>query len=127
MTLYQAMSSPTVMINGSVISYKPNSITYKKALSDDVVIVEAAGGGQTVATVARDISTKKSYFKMDITSRKANIDLLETMKENNYSGGNVIELSEGTNVEAFKNMILTTNPDIAVGVDGMITVEFEGQ
>lgn len=120
------MSTPTIVINSNVIAIVPNSLTYDKGWGEYNIRAESAGGTQVQTVITRNAETMISKVSFELVNRIANIDLTDSWKRESVQGGNVIELSEGSNFVVFNYMALTNMVEITAGVDGVISVEFQG-
>ena len=124
MAVTRTLSNPTVEINNQVIAIVPNSLSYKKGFGDKSIKAQSAGGNSVEVVMTENAETKISMVKLKLYNTKENFDLANSWNDNVV--GNTINLSEGELVEAFKNMIVTVEPERTVGADGELEIEFAG-
>ena len=125
MVTTRTLSNPSVEVNDQVIGIIPNSLSYKKGQGDKSVKAQSAGGNAIEVVVSENAETKISMAKFKLYNTKENFDLLNSWLDN--VSGSTIRLSEGALIESFRNMIVTTEPERAIGADGELEVEFMGQ
>ncbi len=120
------LSNPTVEVDDDVITILPNSLSYKEGQGDANVRPESAGGNSIEVVVTDNAETKKSMCKFKVSNTDTHLNQAKTWLNARTNGGVTINLSEGDIQVAFRNMILVTEPERAVGADGEIEFEFEG-
>lgn len=120
----QSLSNPTIEVNDQVIAIIANSCSYKKGYGDRSIKSQSAGGNAIETVVTIDASTKKSMVKFKLLPTKENFELSDAWTTN--ISGNTIRLSEGSLTESFRGMIVTSEPEKTVGVDGELELVFEG-
>lgn len=125
MPVTRTLSNPSVEINDQVISIIPNSLSYKKGQGDKAVKSQSAGGNAIEVVMTENAETKISMTKFKLYNTKSNFDLVNSWLDNIV--GSTIRLSEGDLIESFRNMIVTTEPERAIGADGELEIEFMGQ
>ena len=120
----KTLSNPTVEVNDDTIAIIPNSLTYKEGQGDRKVKAESAGGNSISTVVTVDAETKISDCKFKLYNTADNLNRIkEWMAEDE---GVTISLSEDDVTVAFNNMVVTTEPERAVGADGELEIEFMG-
>lgn len=122
----KTLSNPTVEVDDDVISIIPNSLTYKEGAGDTNVKAESAGGNSVVAIVTENAETKISMCKFKLSNTAEHLKQVKEWKAANSDGGVTISLSEGDIQVAFREMILTLEPERAIGADGELEVDFQG-
>ncbi|MCK5019194.1 MAG: hypothetical protein KAS32_19195 [Candidatus Peribacteraceae bacterium] len=125
MAITRTLSNPAVEVNDQTISIIPNSLSFKKGQGDKGVKAQSAGGDAIEVVVTENAETKISMVKFKLFNTKVNFDLVNAWVGN--ISGNTIRLSEGELIESFRSMIVTTEPERAVGADGELEIEFMGQ
>lgn len=118
------LSNPTVEVNNDAIAVIPNSIVYKKGKGEKNVRSQSAGGNSIEIIVTENAETKIGMFKCSLTNTKTNQDLLDSWQD---SDANTIRLSQGDFVISFRQMVVTSDPEVSTGADGSLEVTFEGQ
>lgn len=123
-----ALSNPSVQVNDDTIAIVPNSLSYKKGKGDVQVRAQSAGGNSVETVLTENAETKVSMVKFSLFLTDTNRQLIDAWQENRYSGGNTIKFSQrGSNVPlAFVNMNVTIDPELSVGADGSVEIEFMG-
>lgn len=120
----RSLSNPTVEINDQPIAIIPNSLSFKKGQGDKTVKAQSAGGDAIEPVISENAETKISMVKFKLTNTKENFDLANEWIDN--ISGSVIRLSEGEMTETFRYMVVTTEPERAIGADGEMELEFMG-
>jgi len=123
----RALSNPTIEINDVVIGIIPNSLSYKNGGGDKAAKAQSAGGNAISIVVTENAETKLSTVKFKLYNTLAN---LNRVKNWNALYSNTIRIYEGgiTGLtESFADMVMTTEPERAVGADGELEIEFRGK
>ena len=121
----RSLSNPAVEVNDQAIAIVPNSLSYKKGQGDKSVKAQSAGGNSIEVVVTENAETKISMVKFKLFNTKQNFDYANEWIDN--LNGNVIRLSEGSLIESFRGMVVTTEPERMVGADGELELEFMGE
>ena len=115
--------APTVMVNNVSVAIKPNSFSYKEGFGERKVRIASGGGGTLTQVVSEDIETQLSTCKFMLYSTSDNVTLVRTWQTN--SDANAVEVTDKDNFSrTFANAIITNDPDVSLGVDGEVEVEF---
>lgn len=122
----KTLSNPTVEVDDDVISIIPNSLSYKEGSGDTQVKAESGGGNSIVTIVTENAETKISMCKFKLSNTEEHLNQIKEWKASNDDGGVTISLSEGAIQVAFREMILTVEPERTVGADGELEVDFQG-
>jgi len=125
MAAEKTLANPTVQVNDVTIGIVPNSVSYKSGKGDRNVRAESAGGDSVDVVVTENAETKVSMVKFKLYNTKSNDEKLRGWQTN--ADGNTIQLSDGDFVRSFASMYVTSDPEIAVGADGEIEIEFMGK
>lgn len=127
MATKKGLALPTIEVNDRVISYKPNSLTYKGGLGDLVVRHQTAGEGVGEEVLTEDAETKIGMVKFTLLAETGNTDLAnEWMRASRDLAGVTIRLSAEGFTRSFRNMRVTTEPEISLGSEGEFEIEFMG-
>lgn len=119
----RTLSNPTVEVNDVVIGIIPNSLTYKEGKGDKDVKAESAGGNSIDVVITENAETKISMVKFKLYNTDGNLNAINVWSENET---NTILLSEGNIQVPFRDMVVTTEPERAIGADGELEIEFKG-
>lgn len=119
----RTLSNPTVEVNDDPISIIPNSLSFKTGQGDKGVKTQSAGGNAIEIVVTENAETKKSMVKFKLTNTAKNLQLV---KDWGVLFANTISISEGEVTESFRDMVITTEPERAIGADGELEIEWEG-
>ena len=115
--------APTVCVNGTVVAVKPNSFSYTEGFGERKVRVASAGGGSLTQITSEDLETRLSMCKFMLYATSDNEKLIRGWQKNREV--NTVEVTDkGGFKRNFKQAIITNDPDVALGVDGEIEVEF---
>lgn len=117
------LASPTVEVNDVPIAIVPNSFSYKPGKGDKSVKAQASGGNVEIV-IYENAETKISMVKFKMTNTGENFDFIGGWTDN--INGNSIRVSEGEITRSFRNMVITTEPEYMIGVDGELDLEFQG-
>lgn len=123
------LSDPTIVINNLSIAIKPNSVSYTEGFGEMQVRVQSAGGGATQSVYAQDVSTRLSMIKFAMESTETNIGLVRTWKSNSSQGIlNTIRIVDRATgfTRSFQSAVIENEPEIALGVDSEISLEWKG-
>ena len=119
----RTLSNPTVEVNDDVIAIIPNSLSYKPGLGEKSAKAQSAGGNAISVVVTENAETKIGMVKFKLFNTAAN---LERVKDWNVLYESTIRLYEEDITESFRDMVMITEPERAVGADGELEVEFKG-
>ena len=125
MAITKALSNPSVEIDDNPISIIPNSLSFKYGKGDKSVKTQSAGGNSIESILTEDAETKISMVKFKLRNTNVNLNLANTWTAN--VDGMTIRLSEGDMSVSFRNMVVVTEPEVAIGADGELELEFQGQ
>ena len=121
------ISLPTIIVNNENITISANSCTYKVGKGNKTVRVGSVGGGATEPIITEDAEAKKGMVKFSVHPTKAMIDKIETWQDN--VNNNVVQIIDNNNNfdRTMQSAIVINDPDINLGVDTLIEIEFEGE
>ena len=119
----QTLSNPTIEVNDVIIAIIPNSCSFKSGTGDKKVKPQSSGGDAISVVITEDAETKMSMVKFKLYNTTTN---LQVKKDWSVLNGSTIGLSEGDFSESFTDMVIITEPEIAVGADGELEVEWNG-
>jgi len=115
--------APTVQVNGDTIAIKPNSFSYTEGFGERKVRVASSGGGATTQITSEDIETRISTCRFMLYSTEDSVALIRDWQDRRSA--NAIEVSDKDVFKRnFQKAIITNDPNVALGVDGEIEVEF---
>lgn len=119
-----ALINPTIMVNGQVVAYVPNSFEYRDGYGDRNVRTQTTGAGNVEQIITEDVETQTGYVKFTLLSTTANIDMYEQWMQN--IDANAVECSApGFNKQYARMCILSENSKPG-GQDASFDVEFSG-
>ena len=120
----KTLSNPQIEVNDDVISILPNSLAYKEGQGDRNVRAESAGGNSITPVVTINAETKLSMCKFKLSNTEEHLNQIKEWMA--ADDGVTISLSEGNITVAFREMVVTTEPERAIGADGELEIEFTG-
>lgn len=120
----KTLSNPAVEVNNNTVGIIPNTLTYKRGKGDLALRPQSAGGDSIEMIKTENAETKKGMVKFSLYNTKTNADLYESWQD--LTDGVSIQFSDEAFVRAFRNMFIITDPEVALGADGNIELEFEG-
>ena len=122
----RALFAPTVVVNSVAIGIKPNSFSYKDGLGERNVRVASVGGGGTETIVSENIETQQGVCTFTLFSTDANAKLIRQWLFNREN--NSVEVTDkGGFSRTFLKAIVVNDPEIALGQDADVEVEFQSQ
>ncbi len=123
----KGLSVLTLEINDQTIEYKPNSLSFKAGLGDINVRHQTGGGEAGSKVITEDAETQKGMVKFSLLSTPANAErAAQWGLLSRELNGNVIRLSGVGFTRNFRQMRLTTDPEITSGSDADYEMVFEG-
>ena len=121
-----ALASPSVVVNGDSVSIKPNSFKYTEGRGERIVRPQSSGGGAVTNVISQNIETLRSKCSFTLISTSENVEKIKTWLDNIEA--NTIQVSDrGNFTRGFQSAIITNDPDINLGADQDIEVEFESK
>lgn len=125
MAIERTLSNPAVEVNDVSIGIVPNSLTYRTGKGNINVRAQSAGGNSITVIKTDNAETKISMVKFKLFNTETNIAYIRQWQDS--VAGNTVNLSDGTFVESFREMFLITDPEVSLGADGELDVEFNGR
>ena len=119
----KTLSNPTLEVNDDVIAIVPNSVTYKTGFGDKDVKAQSSGGNAIETVITENAETKLSMVKYKLYNTAKNLQLV---KDWGALESSTIRLYEGQITESFRDMVITVEPEVAVGADGELELEWKG-
>jgi hypothetical protein len=121
------LADATITVNNETIGVVPNSIKYTEGDGEQKVHAVSIGGGATEQVFANDVESNYSMVSFDLRSTVDNIRLAKDWKVR--GNGNTISLQgeneDGNVVRNFASAALTQNYEVEIGVDSVISLEFQ--
>lgn len=125
MAVEKTLSNPSIEVNDAAIAIVPNSLTYRTGKGNITIRSQSAGGNSISIVKTENAETKVSMVKFKLFNTKSNVALLRDWQDT--IDGVTIRFSDGDFFESFRTMFVVTDPDIALGADGELEIEFNGQ
>lgn len=124
MAVARTLANPSVQVNDATIAIIPNSASYKTGKGDINVRAQSAGGNSISIVKTENAETKISMVKFKLYNTQNNVALVREWQDS--VDGNTINMSDGSYIESFREMYIISDPEIMLGADGEIEVEFNG-
>ena len=120
------ISDATLIVNDEVIGTIANSVKYNDGFGEATQIGMSTGGGKVEPVYSRDLSTAIGKVVAEIPTTVANAELIRTWKanENRNVVQIVTETAEGSLTRTFTQAALTSDPEVSIGSEASITIEF---
>lgn len=118
------ISTPTIRVNGNVVSILPNSFEYTGGYGEKTVRTFSAGGDRVVNVTTQNAETFKSMVKFSLSNTSETSGLIRDWST--LDGQISIEVAHPNFQASFRNMTMTVDPSIPFSNDGTVEVEFEG-
>ena len=119
-----AFINPTIMINGEVVAYVPNSFAYRDGYGERNSRTETTGNGNVEQVITEDVETQTGYVKFTLNSKTENIKKYDRWMQNRDA--NAIEISHPGLNKQFSRMTVMSEADKTGGQDATFDVEFSG-
>jgi len=118
------IGSPTVLVDNETIGIVPNSASFTLGKGTKNVRVASAGGGATEIVVTENAEEKKSKGKFSVYPTKENIDKIVSWSKDKH----VVQIIDNDGFQkTMQDAVLVTDPEIALGADTVIELEWEGK
>lgn len=118
------LSNAKLVINNKAIQYEPNSLVIRAGRANRMVHAVTTGGGNVQVVSGEDISTKKGYCKFTIRPTAEMIKELKGWQNN--GDANAIDVIQDDYSASIQYASVITDPDLSLGADTTVDVEFEG-
>ena len=121
------LTNAVVLVNNEPVGIVPNSFTYREGKGEQKVTAVSVGNDQVESVYSDDVESKVGYSKFSIPTTADNIALALEWKNN--KNGNVL-VATGSTADGgkfdrtFTGAALTSDYEVAIGVDAVIEVEF---
>ena len=122
------LSNVSVLVNDQVIPIVANSLKFSEGKGEQTVRVASLGGDAVEQVYAQDLESAfgKVMFEMHTTIDNVNSQRQWQSNQNR----NVVALAAGTDDGNFNRVYtqcaMVNDPEIEIGNEGMISVEFSG-
>ena len=122
------ISDATLLVNNEAVSYLPNTLKYTEGKGEQKVRALSAGGGKTEQVVSNDLESNFSTVKFGLAVTVETIAQVREWKER--LNANTIQITaqnvEGRLSKTIASAIITNDPEIGLGAETSIDVEFRG-
>ena len=119
----RTLSNPTLEVNDDTIAIVPNSLSFKYGVGKKTVKAQSSGGDGIEVVISEDAETKKSMVKFKLFNTNKNFQL---SKDWLSLFSNTISISAQDFQVALSDMVLTEEPEFAIGAEGEVELEWEG-
>ena len=120
------LSDATVLVNDEVVMIVPNSLKFTEGFGEQSIRAASVGGGAVEQIYSRDVETALSKIMFDIHTTPANVKLQRSWKAK--ANANVVQIAgsttEGDVTRTFTQAAMTGDPEIEIGTEGVINIEF---
>lgn len=120
------LADATVMVNDVVMAIVANTLKFTEGFGEQNVKAASVGGGKTEQVYSRDVENALSKVMFDLHTTPENIASARQWKSNGNQ--NVVGIAgsttEGDLTRTFTQAAFTSDPEIEIGNDGVINVEF---
>ncbi len=117
-----------MLVNDEVVAIVPNSLKFTEGFGEQTVRAASAGGNSTEQVFSQDIEGALGKVMFDIHTTPANVALQRSWQANLNRNVVVVAGStdEGSVERAFTQCAMVNDPEIEVGAEGVINIEFMG-
>ena len=119
----RGLDNPTLIVNGIAIAIKPNSGVIRDGEGEYTVRTASAGGAKVEMVFTRNIETARGMVKFSLYTTVSNANSVKEWKLNQDT--NVVQAVAPNFSRTFNNATMINDPDINMGHEGEIEVEFE--
>ncbi len=120
------LNNPIITVDDTNVKVVPNSVAYNDG--DGEVTLRPQSVGETIENVESvNAETKIGMVKFSLISTDENADLLRTWIRSGSAHTVTLSVRNTDFTRSFRNMKVTNNPDIELGHDANIEVEFKGE
>ena len=120
------LSDAAVLVNDEVVAIVANSLKFTEGFGEQTVRAASVGGGATEQVYSRDIESALSKVMFELHTTPANISLARSWKA--LANANVVAIAgsttEGDVTRTFTQAAMVNDPELEIGSEGMIAVEF---
>jgi len=120
------LSDAAVLVNDEVVAIVPNSLKFTEGFGEQQVRAASVGGGAVEQIFSNDVETALSKVMFDIHTTPDNVEMQKTWKANGNK--NVVAIAgatdEGETTRTFTQAAMTNDPEIEIGTEGVINIEF---
>lgn len=118
------ISDPSVVVNNLSVAIAANTLVYTEGFGERNVRTQTAGNGSVGIVSTEDAETRASKAEFGLIPTAENIALIRQWLANLNS--NAITFFQGGFNRTITQATIVNNPDMALGADTIITVEFMG-
>jgi len=122
------LADATVMVNDVVLAIVPNTLKYTEGFGEQNVRAASVGGGKVEQVYSRDVESALSKVMFDLHTTPENADIAREWKSkgNQNVVGIAGSTAEGELRRTVQSAAMTNDPEIEIGTEGVINVEFMG-
>jgi hypothetical protein len=118
----KALSNSSVNINNEPIRIIPNSLVINDGKGEVNVTTQSSGGGDVETVHGVNVETRIGKCNFSLPPTADNVDKIREWLSN--GNANAISVTDENFERVFQNASLTNNPDLALGQDTTLDVEF---
>jgi|TARA_R110002096_G_scaffold157101_7_gene321904 hypothetical protein len=121
------LTDATITVNDSPVAVMPDSVTFTEGLGEQTMRAASTGGGNVEVIYSNDLSTGFATIKFDMPSVIEYIEEVKNWKQAGNSNTVSISGEAGSDsiTRTFSKAALTMDYEVALGPDGVISVEFK--
>lgn len=121
------LTDAAVLVNDEVVAIDPNSLKFKEGFGARTMRSASIGEGKVEQVYANDAESAIGMVSFSLPTTPANIKLVRSWLV--LENGNVVGIAgstkEGDVTKTFTQAAITNDPEVNVGADGSIEVEFQ--
>lgn len=120
------LSDAAILVNDEVVAIVPNTLKYTEGFGEQQVRAASVGGGAVEQIYSRDVETSLSKVMFDLHTTPDNVKLARSWKSNGNENvvGIAGKTAEGDVTRTFTQAAFTGDPEIEIGTEGVINIEF---
>ena len=121
------LNNAIVTVDDTNVKTEPNSVKYNDGDGDRTLCAQSAGGENIEVVESVNSETKIGMVKFTLLSTAENADLLRTWIRSGTAHTVTLAVRKSDFTRSFRNMVVSNNPDIELGHDASIEIEFKGE
>lgn len=122
------LSTMTVLVNDAVVPIVPNSLKFTEGFGEQNIRAASSGGNSTEQVFSQNVEEALGKVMFDIYATPAAIALQRGWQAN--LNRNVVQLAgsndDGDVTRTYTQCALVNDPEVEVGSEGVISLEFKG-
>lgn len=121
----EALATPQAAVNGVAIWIVPNSASMVLGKGESKTRVASGGGNRVETYNTKDVTTFIGRVKFKMVTTNESVNQVEEWKDR-FDTNEVTIVEKGV-TKTLKKAIIQNDPEIMIGVEGEVEIEFSGK